>query len=402
MDSGTVIDSAFELIELDGEGGSTVGVELPGTFSYSDITNKITFTPGSLLNENTWYRVTCDDSITDETGNPLAADYVFEFLTEENPSISGSSPSSGSQTVPVSQVVRITFDKDMNAGMAGNVSYYTFVGQISGPVTFSASYDVASKVVTLTPSSNLNLYERYDITVLAALEDNTGSPLGTDYSIYFTTDQAPEVITPFQDSVERGYSRTADIMVTFSKEMDETTFTEGVSFIVEVDGAVPQQLVDGELSFLDDPVNKIAVFVPTEPLEYQKRYKVTVTIDVQDKANIPLVSEHVHYIETLASEDFNEPTAINNHITSDSEDLRIFIPEPPKGPNDKITVQIFTATGRKVATLVDNRPYSEILAQLPLIWTGDNEAGRELAPGLYIIQIKATDFKKVLKVMITR
>jgi hypothetical protein len=92
----------------------------------------------------------------------------------------------------------------------------------------------------------------------------------------------------------------------------------------------------------------------------------------------------------------------NNKIVPGGSPASIFIPQPPAGAQDPVTVQVFTATGRRVATLVDNRPYSEIVADLPLLWDGVNGKNVKLGPGLYFVQIRATGFVRTLKIMIVR
>jgi hypothetical protein len=99
----------------------------------------------------------------------------------------------------------------------------------------------------------------------------------------------------------------------------------------------------------------------------------------------------------------SEPIATNNRILPGSTDpVKIYIPEPAGGPNTKVTVQIYTTTGKRVATLLDNRPYSQIESQLPLFWYGKNGRQQNLGPGLYFIQVVSGSDKKVLKVLIVR
>ena len=52
--------------------------------------------------------------------------------------------------------------------------------------------------------------------------------------------------------------------------------------------------------------------------------------------------------------------------------------------------------------VLSGTPYEEIIGDLPLIWDGTNGRQERLGPGLYFIQIRATNFKKVLKVLIVR
>lgn len=410
MDESTIIPANFRLDELDGFGGNPVDqdqltpviidpVAITFTPAYNDSNHTLSIAPSSVLDANTWYRGTVSDSVTDESGNPLGGNYVFEFKTELNPIISSTSPLNGADTVGVNKVIRITFSDDMDLALVEDTGNYAFYETIStDAVSFTLNYvGTGPYYVEITPDSPLNPYIEYTIEVSDTLEDTTGNKLPATYYLVFTTELAPVVSLPTDGSTESGWARGADIVATFSKNMDTTTIIPGVSFIVQ-DNATPPNTISGTMTF---PNLQTAIFDPDNDLDYQKTYTVTITTAVTDTSGLSLEGPHSWELVTLGSEDFNEPTAINNHITSDSDDLRIFIPEPAI-LSTAITVEIFTSTGRKVATLVDDRPYSEIMGQLPLIWTGDNQAGRTLAPGLYIIQIKTADYKKVLKVMITR
>jgi len=81
----------------------------------------------------------------------------------------------------------------------------------------------------------------------------------------------------------------------------------------------------------------------------------------------------------------------------------IFIPQPTSNPADKVTVQVFTPTGRRVATLVNAESYSSLVSRLPLLWDGTNGKSQKLGPGLYFIRItSAGGYSRTLKVMIVR
>ena len=102
-------------------------------------------------------------------------------------------------------------------------------------------------------------------------------------------------------------------------------------------------------------------------------------------------------------EEVPEPVAANNRITPGSKDpIKIYIPAPPGGAQERVTVEVYTVTGERVTTLVNNRPYQEIVSSLPLEWYGKNGKQKDLGPGLYFIQIRTKSYKKVLKVLIVR
>jgi len=111
------------------------------------------------------------------------------------------------------------------------------------------------------------------------------------------------------------------------------------------------------------------------------------------------------YNWTFSTLVLNESLAVNNRIDprapAGEQQVRVFIPEPPAGAEDRVTVAVYTARGKRVATLVAGRPYQEIVADLPILWDGSNGQKQKLAPGLYFIQITATGFKKTLKVLIS-
>jgi hypothetical protein len=67
-----------------------------------------------------------------------------------------------------------------------------------------------------------------------------------------------------------------------------------------------------------------------------------------------------------------------------------------------VTVQVFTTSGRLVATLVKNTAFNAIPDGGFISWDGTNDKGKALGPGLYFVQIRATDYKRVLKVMVVR
>ena len=85
-----------------------------------------------------------------------------------------------------------------------------------------------------------------------------------------------------------------------------------------------------------------------------------------------------------------------------SEPVQIHIPVPPGGQSARLTVEVYTITGERVAVLVNNRSYSEIASSLPILWYGKNGRQQKLGPGLYFIQIRSKNYKKVLKVLIVR
>jgi hypothetical protein len=159
--------------------------------------------------------------------------------------------------------------------------------------------------------------------------------------------------------------------------------------------------VTGDVTY--DNTTFTATFTPDADLLFTS-YTATIKAGptgVLSTDGIQLAGDESWTFTTIPS--LTEPVAANNKITPSSTDpVTVFIPQPPQGAADRVTVQVFTATGKKVATLVNNQAWSAFQASLPLEWDGTNGLGEPLGPGLYFIQIRATGYLRTLKVMIVR
>ena len=370
------------------------------SITYNSGTQKLTFDPAVNLVPSSNYIVTVFSTVTDLTLNPLGTDYVHPFTTEGSPVVSSTSPIINETDVLVDESITITFGEDMDAATIVIVpptpQNITLVGP-SGVVAGAIGYDSPSQTITFDPSANLEAASVYTLTVSDLVTDINGNPLAVSYELIFTTEGGPIVSSPIANVTLNKFQRHSTIAATFNRSMDPATLIPA-NFIIQDDDGIP---VIGSIAYNDE--TKTAVFTPDELLEYQTTYTVTITTDVTDIRGNPLSAPHIWTLLTLGSTDFTEPTAINSHISSDNDEpVRIFIQTPPAGENDRISVTVFTNTGRKIMSLVTDRPYSEIVAELPLVWDGINGSGEKLGPGLYFIQIKGTGFKKVLKILITR
>jgi hypothetical protein len=188
------------------------------------------------------------------------------------------------------------------------------------------------------------------------------------------------------------------ISVLFSKAIEASTVTTGAAGTFQVRDP-SDSIVPGGISWPSGP--NTAVFTPDDPLNYNKVYTVTLTTGITDEEANPLTAEKVWSFKTFG--EFPEPIAIKNRIQPGVNDhTLIFIPEPPAGAGDRVTVQVFTATGKRVDTLVSAERYSDILDDLPLPWYGINGRGENLGPGIYFIKISATKWSRTLRVMVVR
>jgi hypothetical protein len=164
------------------------------------------------------FSVACNKSAPTVT----PADVVSSYLTNEPGSELMMSlpayPTNGATGIPVDTQIVIVFSKNYNAGtvIPGNVLIN------SSPAGFSIAY-TAARIITITPSSDLNYNTTYTISLTTGIQDSGGQPLSQAYNWTFTTavtdtsaDMYPRVITryPMGGTINRN---TTYIEVTFSR-----------------------------------------------------------------------------------------------------------------------------------------------------------------------------------------
>ncbi len=174
---------------------TNTGKVIAGTASYSGV--NAVFVPQSALALNTSYTGTIKggaNGIKDLAGNAMVSDYVWSWTTGSvldttAPMVTSVNPADLATNVPVTSAVNATFSEAMDplTMSTGNFS-------VAG-ITGSVSYNVASKVVTFTPSTNLAANTTYTATIDTGAQDLAGNALAVNKVWSFTT-AAAAVIPP--------------------------------------------------------------------------------------------------------------------------------------------------------------------------------------------------------------
>ena len=134
MDASTINDQTITL--ADGQNS------VPGSITYTDTAGVFTavFTPSSILNPTTLYKVTVDMNVKDSYGLHMVAPYICSFNTgtapdATPPNVADAQPRSGSVNVQPDSTIMITFSEPvdpatitlaLSAGgvpVAGNITY---------------------------------------------------------------------------------------------------------------------------------------------------------------------------------------------------------------------------------------------------------------------------------------
>jgi hypothetical protein len=345
----------------------------------------------------------------------MEANKVWSFSTPPaiHPIVVSRNPAHGALEVDPSTDILAAFNKSMDGSTFDtttcllfedtNDNYYYDAGtDILIPRTVSLT---SPQVVTINPDAALDWNKLYTVNVTTDVASLDGLHM-QDVSYWFFTTRVlrnPAVLgySPGKDAT--GVTRSASITVAFSKDLDDSTVNSS-TFLVQDSGGTP---VVGDISFDHDTYT--ATFDPISDMAYGT-YTVTIkggpagVKDTTSPTPQELLADVTWNFSTVPS--LTEPVAANNRIQPGVNDhTMIFIPQPPAevgGASARVTVQVFTPTGKRVATLLNNQTWSSFETSLPLAWYGKNGRNEDLGPGLYFIRISAGKWVRALKVMIVR
>ena len=301
-------------------------------------------------------------------------------------------------------LVIATFSKNMKEAET-EAAFSLHLGDETGPlVAGTGDLDAADqRTMTFDPTNDLTPGQRYT----AVVEGGASGAQATDdlyllndrvWSFWVITRPAVLLQSPADGAV--GVSRTAPIKVVFSKDVDPTTVST-TTFLVEDSSGTP---VVGVVTYNDTTFT--ATFDPDADLVFAA-YDVTVkagAAGVKDPDGIQMAADVTWSFTTVPS--LKEPVAVNNKITPTSTGpVTIFIPQPPAeagGADARVTVQVFTPTGKQVATMVNARRYSDLESELPLLWYGVNGRARTSAQVCTSSGSAPPSGCRTLKVMVVR
>lgn len=167
-------------------GTTTVG----GTVGYDPLNKILRFTPLAELQYATTYTARIRAGIQDTSGNVLASDYVWTFVTQSDDSpleIDCVWPEAAEVGVAVNAPISILFSKSVNAATVNTTNIRLTVQPLGQLVTATVAYHAASCTATLKPSVSLAANTRYQCNVTTAVQSTDAKPLSAAYDWFFVT-----------------------------------------------------------------------------------------------------------------------------------------------------------------------------------------------------------------------
>jgi len=180
MNSSTITSATFTLKQ-----GTTA---VAGTVTYSG--TAATFTPTSVLANNTVYTATITTGAQDVAGNAIAGNYTWSFTTATSvvtdvtpPTVLTINPASSATSVALNSAVTAAFSETMTASTITSVTFTLSQGTtaVAGTVTYSGT------TATFTPSSSLTGGTVYTATISTGVKDAAGNAIAAAKVWSFTT-----------------------------------------------------------------------------------------------------------------------------------------------------------------------------------------------------------------------
>ena len=183
------------------------------------------------LEPATKYTLTIYKDVTDLSGNPMLADYQFDFTTKSAPQIVFQSfspyspwPEADANDVSVDTNIAVTFNRAMDTDSVE--ASFTVDPNISG--TFS--WLSGNTRLVFNPDTPLESNTEYEVTIDANARGFDGIPLGVSQIWSFTTVYVPEypsVVSVLPAEGETAASIYTNVSITFSLEMDTNSVEDG-------------------------------------------------------------------------------------------------------------------------------------------------------------------------------
>ena len=269
-----------------------------------------TLVPGADLADGILHTVTVTTGVTDDAGDPMAADFTSSFTTVPPPSdttsprVTSLSPPDDATGVLVTFNVNIDFSEPVDTTSVNSTTFTVqdATGDIAGTIEVVAN----GLGATFYPAADLAIGTLYTVTLTSGVTDPSGNPLDQDgdpangnqnFSGSFTTWAPPPVttgptvtgMTPADGAINVAVD--TNLVVTFSEAVNGVDST---TFYLSAGGAA----IASSVTIAVDRLS--ATLVPGADLADSTLHTVTVTTGVTDDAGDPMATDFTGSFTTWA------------------------------------------------------------------------------------------------------
>lgn len=212
------------------------------------------------------------------------------------PLVVSTNPTNGATSVPLDQIITVTFNEEMNPSTITLNSI-----SINGPTVVTGTISYSGLTATFTPLSPLEANTIYTGRVTTDVKDTRGNALQADYVWSFSTGLliGPLIVVTSPTNNEVNVLLNKVISATFNMAMDSSTIDQ-TSFIIK-QGFTS---TEGAISYSGNT----AYFTPTSLLEPNTTYTGILTTRIKNLAGVSLAADYIWTFKTLS---FLPPTVIS-------------------------------------------------------------------------------------------
>ena len=263
----------------------------------------------------------------------------FQETTGICPMIIDTNPDNSTTSVPLNEVITVTFNEEMNASTINSSSFI-----VIGSSTVSGTLTYSGVTATFTPSVNLTPNTTYVVKITTASKDLRGNALQEDYIFSFSTGATlqPVVISTSPTPDETGVVLNKLVSATFNMPMNPSTINATTFTLKE-----GTNTITGVVTYSANT----AFFTPNINLTANTVYTATVTTEAENMASISLVSDYVWNFTTgtiiaprvILTDPFNNETGVSmNKVVTATFDMAM----------DPLTITNATFTLKQGSTII--------------------------------------------------
>lgn len=156
------------------------------------------------------------------------------------PTITSTNPVNSAVSVPLNQVITVTFNEEINPATINSNSFV-----VTGNTTIGGSITYSGLTATFTPTANLTPNTTYVVKITTAVKDLRGNALQEDYIFTFSTGASlqPIVISTSPTANETGVVLNKVVRATFNMPMDVTTLNTSTFTLKQGTTTISQELL---------------------------------------------------------------------------------------------------------------------------------------------------------------
>ncbi|MFQ5589342.1 MAG: Ig-like domain-containing protein [Nitrospiria bacterium] len=216
-----------------------------------------------------------------------------EPKSELKPAVKETTPQSDDPAFPFNNSISVIFNKDMSAQAIRGDTFFLVDDTTGAGVEGVVS--VTGPTAKFAPTVDLEKGKTFKATVTAEVEDLFGNTLDAPHIWRFTTSLEPDTTPPTVVSTsprkdeQNVLTNLTSITVTFSEKIDSTTVTiDDPNPSFDVSGGVKPDTTKGNNGIEVTEENVVFHIDPTDNLDFDKNYTVTLTSGIKDLAGHPL------------------------------------------------------------------------------------------------------------------